>query len=284
MNRRNLFRLGFYGSLGAAGYGSLIERRTPVIERAICRLPGRHAALDGLTVATMSDFHHDEFHDNSLMAGAVETLNGLNPDLVLLPGDFISRDERGVDTLADHLARLRAPLGVFASLGNHDQWADAGAIVRRLSRAGIPVLRNAATRLRAPRSGAVFHLGGLESAWAGHPDFARLARGIPRDEPIVLGWHEPDPFDTLADPRVLLQVAGHTHGGQVCAPLWGAIKLPRHGRKYVAGLFERGDARLYVTRGIGSMGVPVRFCCPPEISLIEFRATADRQPEKTLNA
>jgi len=71
---------------------------------------------------------------------------------------------------------------------------------------------------------------------------------------------------------VLLQMAGHTHGGQVCAPFYGAMQLPRHGQKYVAGLFARGDARLYVTRGIGALGVPVRFCCPPEITLLTLRA------------
>ena len=87
-----------------------------------------------------------------------------------------------------------------------------------------------------------------------------------------MGWHEPDPFDEIDDPRLALQVSGHTHGGQVCAPFFGAIQLPSYGKKYVAGRFERGDSQLYVTRGIGSMGVPVRFCCPPEIAFLTFRA------------
>lgn len=273
MNRRKFVSLGFFGSgAGMFGYGSLIERRFPVVERVDCRLPERHAGLDGLRVAAMSDFHHDDFHDDTLMARAIEATNALEPDVVMLPGDFISRDVAGMDALVVHLAGLRARLGVFAMLGNHDQWSRRSeAVAGKLEKAGVPVLRNAVTTLRAP-SGQRFHVAGLESAWAGRPDPHAMLRGIASDDPVLLGWHEPDPWDWLEDRRVLLQVAGHTHGGQVCAPFYGAIQLPHLGERYVAGLFERDESRLYVTRGIGSLGVPVRFCCPPEIALITLRA------------
>ncbi|MCB1230326.1 MAG: metallophosphoesterase [Verrucomicrobiae bacterium] len=272
-NRRNFLRLGFYGSgAGMFGYGSLIERRTPRIERVTCPLPARHAGLDGLKIAVMSDFHHDEFHDDTLIGGAVETMNSLKPDVVFFPGDFISRDVSGMDALVGHFQKIEARVGAFACLGNHDQWNAPKGVAKRLEQGGVSVLKNAATELRAPRTGERFVLAGLESAWSGDPDLAKTLRGMNGDVPVLLGWHEPDPFDTITDGRVLLQMAGHTHGGQVCAPFYGAIRLPQYGRKYVAGLYGDERARLYVTRGIGSMGVPVRFCCPPEISLVTLRA------------
>jgi predicted MPP superfamily phosphohydrolase len=272
LNRRNFLRLGFGSGAGLFGYGSLIERRHPVIDRVDCPLPARHAALDGLTIAVMSDFHHDDFHDDTLMGRAIEATNALRPDLVMLPGDFISRDVAGVDALSDHFSRLESRLGVFGVLGNHDQWARRGdEVLRRLERSGVEMLCNAATERRSP-GGERFFVAGLESAWGGHPDLASALRGVPGAAPVLLGWHEPDPWETISDGRVLLQMAGHTHGGQVCAPFYGAMQLPRYGKKYVAGLFQRGESRLYVTRGIGALGVPVRFCCPPEITFLTMRA------------
>ncbi len=275
-SRRNFLRLGFYGTgVGAFGYGSLIERRSPRIERVTCPLPEAHEGLDGLRIAVMSDFHHDDFHDDGLIGGAIESMNALKPDLVMFPGDFISSDVAGMDALVGHFRRIESRLGAFACLGNHDQWNAPEGVTKQLERGGVSLLKNAASELRSPRTGERFMIAGLESAWSGDPDLSKTLRGVNGDVPVLLGWHEPDPFDSITDGRVLLQMSGHTHGGQVCAPFYGAIQLPRYGHKYVAGLFGDEQARLYVTRGIGSMGVPVRFCCPPEISLITLRAGSE---------
>lgn len=275
-NRRQFLRLGFYGTgAGLLGYGSLIERRFPVVERITCPVPERFSGLDGLTVAVMSDFHHDEFHDNALMGRAIAAMNAEEPDLVVFTGDYISHDLQGLDTLGAHFSRIEARMGAYATLGNHDQWTDAEAVRKRIEKGGIECLQNEATTLTAP-SGQRFALAGLESIWGGRPDLSRATRGLRSDTPLILGWHEPDPFDLIEDSRLALQLSGHTHGGQVCAPFFGAIKLPAYGKKYVSGLFEgRNDSRLYVTRGIGAMGVPVRFCCQPEIGLITFQAQED---------
>jgi hypothetical protein len=122
-------------------------------------------------------------------------------------------------------------------------------------------------------SGERFAVGGMESVWEGRADFDAVRREAGSRAPILLGWHEPDPFDWIRDRRLVLQMSGHTHGGQICAPFFGAIRLPRHGKKYVSGLFRSPSAQssLYVTRGIGAIWLPVRFCCPPEISLINFK-------------
>ena len=128
----HLLRGGSLLGLGAFGYGSLIERRRPVIERVDCQLPERHRQLGGLKIAFLSDFHHDEFTDNRLMSGAIDLVNELAPDLVMLGGDYISHDIAGLDTLTPHLAKLIAPLGNFGVLGNHDQWTDTAGCTRRL--------------------------------------------------------------------------------------------------------------------------------------------------------
>lgn len=273
-SRRQFLRLGLFGSgPGLFAYGSLIERRYPIVERIDCPLADRFGGLDGLSLAVMSDFHHDDFHDDTLMGRAIRAMNELQPDVVIFTGDYISHNLNGLDALAGHFSRIQARLGAYASLGNHDHWTGADDVVRRLNPSGLAMLRNDATELRAP-SGEKFYVAGMESAWGGRPDLARALRGIPAGAPVLLGWHEPDPYDTIEDTRVAMQLSGHTHGGQVCAPFYGAIRLPSYGKKYVAGLYGEGDSRLYVTRGIGSMGVPVRFCCPPEITLITFRAKA----------
>lgn len=276
MDRRRLLKVGFRSSyslgLAAFGYGALIERRRPVIERVECQVPERFAALDGLTIAVMSDFHHDEFHDDTLMGTAIEATNALNPDLILLAGDFISDEVEGLEALADHFSRLKARTGIYGVLGNHDQWTNSSAIAARVQKSGVELLRNANVSLRTPAGERVV-LAGLESIWGGHPRLAHSLRGVPSDVPVILGWHEPDPFDDLEDDRIALQISGHTHGGQVCAPLFGAIRLPAYGKKFPAGLYRKNDSSLYVTRGIGAMGVPVRFCCPPEISLLTLKAS-----------
>jgi hypothetical protein len=280
--RRQILTYGFRGSFlagcSAFGYGSLYERKHADIERVDVPLPERHRGLDGLAIGFLTDFHHDEFQNNQLMGGAIDQLNALNPDLVMLGGDYISDDLAGLDSLTPHLARLKSTFGTYGVLGNHDQWTDTFGTTRRLENdGGITVLNNAHRRLEF--GGTEFAVGGVESIWGGTPDLAAMADGLEREVPLLFGWHEPDPFDSLmrspVQDQVVLQVSGHTHGGQVRAPLYGAIKKVRYGQNYVAGLFQDPSERasLYVNRGIGSMGLPVRFLCPPEITLLTLRAS-----------
>lgn len=270
-------RGGFLAGCGSFAYGSLIERKHPQIERIDAPLPERFRALDGLTIGFLTDFHHDEFQNNQMMGGAIDLLNSLDPDLVMLGGDYISHEMSGLDSLTPHLARLSPRLGTFGVLGNHDMWTDRVGITRRLENDGkVTVLNNAHRVLQYQDTD--FAVGGLESIWGGNPDVHQLSDGLASELPMVVGWHEPDPFDQLVrsplQDQAVLQLSGHTHGGQVRAPFYGAIKKVSYGQHYVAGLFrpQPNRASLYVNRGIGSMGVPVRFLCPPEITLITMRA------------
>jgi predicted MPP superfamily phosphohydrolase len=267
--RKWLGRSLFYGGgFGGLAYGGGVERRWLSVTRVDVPLDPRHAALDGLKVAAMSDFHHDDFGDEGLIRRAVGVANGEGVDLVMLAGDYISREPAAVDPLCAELASLRPRLGTFAVLGNHDRWHRAPHIIERLSEAGARVLVDEAAILPG------FAVVGLDSYWGGTPLLPRTLSQVGPDLPILLGWHEPDTFDLLDDPRIALQISGHTHGGQIRAPLYGPILLPRHGRKYPYGLYRRGAASLFVTRGIGTLTLPARFLCPPELAILTLKVAA----------
>ncbi|MEM7698737.1 MAG: metallophosphoesterase [Verrucomicrobiota bacterium] len=184
---------------------------------------------------------------------------------MILAGDFITHDIAAFPELADRLGHLKAKQAVFAILGNHDHWHYDPMIETLFSESGIRLLRNEAAIFDH------FALAGIESNWGGAPDLPGALAEVPTDMPVILGWHEPDNFDLYEDPRIALQVSGHTHGGQVCAPLWGPIQLPSHGNKYARGHFQRDRSHLFVTRGIGVSEVPFRFLCRPEIPILSFQ-------------
>lgn len=133
-----------------------------------------------------------------------------------------------------------------------------------MASSGISVLRNRSVPLPGQEN---WYLTGLESYWSGKPDAACITGTLPHSRHLVL-VHEPDAFDLLTDPRIALQLSGHTHGGQVCLPWVGAVCLPSWGKKYPAGLYTRGDRRLYVNRGIGTVDDHFRLNCRPEITLL----------------
>lgn len=273
-SRRAALRVGLLGGAGAGSlaYGSLLERHQLDVEKNNCPLKPEHADLAGLKIAMVSDFHFDELQEGNFVTRCVDTINTQKPDLIVLCGDYVSHESKPVQALSEHLSKLDAPLGIFAVLGNHDYWAGADTITRLLSSAGIQVLRNQAETLNFRHT--PFQLAGLGSAWVGEAHFKNALPQSPAvSPPVILAVHEPDYFDRVSeDPRLVLQLSGHTHGGQVCAPFYGAIRLPSWGKKYVSGLYRRHDSHIYVTRGVGTLFPHVRFCCPPEISMITLTA------------
>lgn len=261
--RKWLSRAVFYGGgFGGFGYGSIIEKRRLDITRRAIPLPERHAALDGLKIAVMGDFHHDDFGDNSLVRRAVKAINGENVDFVYLVGDYISEDAAAIVPLCGELSDLRSSFGTFGVMGNHDRWHPDPILPATLADAGVRLLTNQAQEFEH------FAIVGMDSLWGGTPDLPFALEKIDPDKPVILGWHEPDTFATHSDPRIVLQVSGHTHGGQICAPVYGPILLPEHGRKYPYGHYQRGDSSLFVTRGIGTLNIPARFLCPPEVAIL----------------
>ena len=259
------------------------EAKRPVVNRFETTLRDLPAAFDGLRVAFLSDTHHGPFVPLAYLADVVEMANELRPDVVLLGGDYVQRrraafvhlgrDHRryirpGIDVLAD----LRAPLGRFAVLGNHDYRTDPVLARRALRDAGFTDLTNAGVWLERP-SGARLRIAGVDDCRTGRPRLRQALGDLRAGEACLLLTHNPDYVERVRDARVDLVLSGHTHGGQVVLPLVGAPMVPsRYGQKYRAGLVQGPRARVLVTTGVGTIGPPVRFRCPPEVVLITLRS------------
>ncbi len=260
-------------SLGGYQYATRVEPRWIRIERVRVPLANLPAALEGLSIAQLSDIHLHPHTQIELVKEAVDIVNQLQADLIVLTGDYVLESAKSVFELAPVLAGMQSRLGTFAILGNHDLWTDAGIVRSGLERAGVPVLVNQGMRLDTGSGGNLF-LAGLDDGWSGTPRLDIALAECPANCPAILLMHEPDFADNyLRDNRVWLQLSGHTHGGQVRIPGLGAIALPTYGQKYVNGLYRVHDAWLYVNRGLGVIGPPVRFNCRPEITLITLAST-----------
>ena len=293
LTRRQLLRLaGAAATTGVAVMaveGAVVEPQHLELERIDVPLRRLPPELNGLTIAQLSDLHYEPGSSARVIKVAVEMANRLNADLVVLTGDYITvpllgdhlthraRALEGAEPCAKLLAGLHAKHGVFAVLGNHDQHADADIVTQVLKRNGLQVLRNQCVPLE--RDGARVWLTGLNDLVdSDPPDLRKLLSQIPRDEPNVLLVHEPDFADHVADHAVDLQLSGHSHGGQVRLPVFGPLYLPEMGRKYPWGLRRVGTLTLYTSRGIGTIRVPLRLNCPPEITLLTLRSAQAQTP------
>ncbi|MGA8153243.1 MAG: metallophosphoesterase [Terriglobales bacterium] len=250
--------------------------RLVTVEMPLPRLP---AAFDGFRIAQLSDFHYDEIFSVVPIRAAVEMVNQLHPDLVVLTGDFVTgsygrphlpdRKSAGMaQPCASLLSGVRSRLGSVAILGNHDVLTDPAFVMESLQSHGIAVLRNGSTAIE--QNGMRLWLCGLDSL-DGRPNLEVAMRGIPGDEAVILLVHEPDFADRAARHSVDLQLSGHSHGGQIWLPGIGAPWLPQFARKYPRGQYRVGSLPLYTNIGLGTIRVPVRLNCPPEVTLVTLR-------------
>ena len=199
----------------------------------------------------------------------------------MLTGDFITHSSlrgRGltsylvkhIEPCAALLSRLRGKQGVWAVLGNHDAFSAPKYVEKNLRQVGLQVLRNAAVPIE--RDGKRFWLAGVDDVLAGGDDLDQTIAHIPAEQAVVLLAHEPDFADRVARYPVDLQLSGHSHGGQVRLPLVGAVYLPELARKYPLGLRQVRGLTLYTNPGIGTLMIPVRWNCPPEVTLLTLRS------------
>lgn len=270
MTRRDFLK---FSSLAAAG--GLItattaalfndESNTLSIEHITILIPNLQPALEGFKIVQMSDIHLYPFTKLELVKKAVQVSNALKPDLTVLTGDYVWRNLSAINDLTPALAELDAKYGVFATMGNHDYWLNVEVIKDSFKSVGLPVLENQGVTFNV--DGAHLHLAGLDDGWSGNPDLNAAMQGAPEGAPVVLLMHEPDLADIYSqDPRISLQLSGHTHGGQIRIPGIGAIVHPHLGKKYDFGLYNVNGMWLYTNRGIGCISEPIRLNCPPEIS------------------
>ena len=245
----------------AEPYMLTVERHTI----ALRRLP---RALDGFRIVHLSDIHHSPFTGSGQVKQAIETANSLEPDLIALTGDYVSHEKSYIAPCAELLGRLRARWGVYAVLGNHDHWTDAPLITDLFRLAGIRVLINEGMRFE--QKGAAFWLAGVDDTMVGQEDLPLALAGSRADEMKLLLAHNPVILRRAARAGVDLVLSGHTHGGQVA---WrserSASGRPR--RRLLKGLGRQGNTQIYVTRGLGTVVLPIRYGCPPEVSLLELR-------------
>lgn len=225
-----------------------------------------------LRIAFASDFHAGPTTHPDLLADACGVLARLQADVLLLGGDFVCLDARYVDSLAERLGSLPAPLGRFAVLGNHDLWVDYRHIERRLERVGIELLCNRNVRLPPPFED--LWICGLDDHWSGRPDARAALAGA--DGVRILLMHQPSGLLDLAGERVEVAFCGHTHGGQLALPGGFPLVLPhgRLSRRYSRGAHPLGPGgTLFVSRGIGCSTLPLRAFSSPDVLLCTLRGT-----------
>ena len=218
-----------------------------------------------LRMVALGDLHFDPLCEEDYVSHVCDMVNKLNPDIIVYIGDLMTEDATRCEDMARLLSRSVARLGSFAALGNHEHLSGAGRITAALEGNGIRVLCNECVPLPSQEN---FYLTGLDSFW-GSPDLGIFSR-TPQHSRHILLAHEPDPFLKLNDPRIALQISGHTHGGQIRIPFYGAWHLPIRGKKFDQGLFAKDGRYLYVNRGIGTLKPHVRFDCRPEITVFEL--------------
>ena len=249
---------------GAGSYGYFDERRQLVITRPDVRVTGLPATLDGLRIGFLTDVHCSRWMSPEDVRRAAEQLRAEHPDMIVLGGDYVTWGDRShVRPSAEALASLSAPHGVFGILGNHDDDRDMPAA---LTAHGITVLKDARTRLTI--KGEAIDLVGIRFWTKRHADIAPLMRGASRT--VILLAHDPRRLTEAASFRIPLVLSGHTHGGQVVLPLIGPIAAQKF--PVVAGVATREKTTMFVSRGIGTVYVPVRINCPPEIAVVTLRA------------
>jgi uncharacterized protein len=282
ISRRSLLKAGIGGAAGMAIYSGEIDRHWLEVTRRDIHLVGLPAEFDGLRIAHLSDIHMDEFTEPFFLHHVIGQINLMKPDVVLLTGDFVSAELnsrqfaiRSAWQCANMLTQLECRQ-LYSVLGNHDVAVNAKKITAALQANGVTVLNNAC--LPIERTGGRIWLAGLDDPLEGNPNpelaIPASIRNVP-NEPVILMCHAPDYADKLlthpAGSAVGLMLSGHTHGGQVRLPLVGALQLPPLGRKYVEGWFRLGQMQLYVNRGIGTVGIPFRLDCPPEVTILTLR-------------
>lgn len=247
---------------------ALAEPYMLTVEHEIISLARMPRALEGLRIVQLSDVHHGPFSSTEQIQRAVETANRLKPDIIALTGDYISRERIYAAPCAEMLGRLRARYGVYAVLGNHDHWTDAALITDLFRAEGITVLINEGMRFE--QRGAAFWLSGVDDTMVGLEDLSLALAGARDDEMKLLLAHNPIILRRAARAGVDLVLSGHTHGGQV------AIRSERNEsgrarRRLIKGLGRQGNTQIYVNRGLGTVVLPIRYGCPPEVSLLELR-------------
>lgn len=264
--------------LGVAAfiYGVFIEPDRLIVLDYPVRLQKWPAQLNGFKIVVLSDLHVGSLHiDARKLQLIVDESNKQNADLILLLGDYVASGKRSClvkpAAFTGELSRLKARLGVYAVLGNHDWWYDGVDVRNCLQAANITVLEDASVSIDS--NGTTFYLTGLSDMWTRSTNIEKALSPVPENATVIVMSHNPDVFPSMP-PRVALTLAGHTHGGQVSLPLVGAIITPSdYGSRYARGLIVENGKTMFVSSGIGTSIFPIRINVPPEISVLQLHSS-----------
>lgn len=226
--------------------------------------------LAGLRIIYLTDLHAAP-HDESKLEKLVAKINAQKPDLVLLGGDYVKGHKKESalypTQIAETLSRIQAPLGIYGVFGNHDAWYGNEEIKKAFEKHHIFLLENQSKHF-VYKNGQSFDIAGIADLSTGNPQLEQTL--LSTQNPVILLTHSPDIFPQIPN-DVFLTLAGHTHGGQIKVPFWGAVATSSaYGKKYAEGLIEEGIKKMIVSRGIGTSILPLRFNCLPEIVIIDM--------------
>lgn len=243
-------------------------------------IPDLPPSFDGYRIAFLTDTHVASFMRRGLYREAVAQTMKFAPDLILLGGDFVTW-RRHIPLMAEVLLTgLEARDGLYAVLGNHDYWADADGVIAAMTARGVRFLINRSIALR--RGDDTIALAGIDEVYRGHPDLDAAFARVKPDAPCIAISHHPDVIDMLDDHRIDLLVCGHTHGGQIRFPFFGAVVVPsKHEGRYANGFHRQERVLMYVSRGIGAIP-PLRILCKPEVATFVLRRSHADQTVRSL--
>ena len=273
MNRREFLKT----VISIAGGTALLGTYTVFIERYLVqfnhyriRIPRLPKPFSGLKILHISDIHYGELVPLGFVSKLLEKVAAIPKDIIVCTGDFVHarRTTREIEAVWPLLSKLKAPLGVYSVLGNHDHWADTERTLYWMQKCGQSMRGRTAS---LSRKGEHLWISGAGDLWEDHLSLDEVLHQIPPEECRIVLAHNPDTADTDYTAAVDLMLSGHTHGGQVRIPFYGPVLLPVKNKKYSSGILtsDRGFP-LFISRGIGWALYPVRFNCLPEIAVIEL--------------
>lgn len=269
LSRRSFVKKGAMG-LGAYTFAgslhSIYSREEYKIDHVALRLKNLPPQIEGTTIAMISDVHAGMYMLEDDMLKYKEAINNLNPDIIFIPGDFITSKTDEIIPFLKAFSGLKSKYGIYTCLGNHEYFGNPNVITQKIRETGMKVLRNETEELEI--SGAKIMLSGVDDGI--HADFAKVSyEASSLSTTRFLLCHKPYYFDQAVTGRFDVMLSGHTHGGQIVLVDFLGIKLTPAAlaSQYISGKYKRGSSLLYVSRGIGTIGLPVRINCPPEITL-----------------
>jgi predicted MPP superfamily phosphohydrolase len=271
MNRRNFLKSTLYSSAFAlvGFYPLVIERKTVVVNRYRIPVADLPPSFHGFTLAHLTDIHFGSFVSEAFIERIVHTANGLGTDAIVCTGDYVLGDDatEKIDTVWPILAKLKARHGVYSVLGNHDHHADFDRSLYWLERSGQN-LRHQCKPIHKGKERIM--IGGAGDYWYDRLEIDNTFSGSDKRDCRVLLSHNPDSVDSQFDTPLSLVISGHTHGGQVVIPFFGPPVLPVENKNYSSGLIATAKTQLFISKGIGWSGLPIRFNCYPEIAVLEL--------------